>query len=332
MISASRPDEHGEEDRHPPPLPEYRERDRERARGPRVLWYGELTTRPRLLRRGTIIALAAVLWTVLFLLLPSVVLVAQAFAQRGEYGGIQWSFTLENFNRLAGYGTFGWSADMLIILARSLWIAAVTTLISLLLAYPLAFLIATRRPHTRYLLLALVMIPFCTNLVVRNYAWALMFSRQMFLAKLAAAVGIIAPDAPLYPSPMAVYVGMVSSFLPFAVLPLYTNVERMDWSMVEAAQDLYAGKWRVFRHAVLPQTIPGLAAAVILTFIPAMGTFVVPDMLGGAKYMLVGNLVQQQFESSRDQPFGAAISFALMAVTLVVLLLLRRRGTELEVA
>jgi spermidine/putrescine transport system permease protein len=119
---------------------------------------------------------------------------------------------------------------------------------------------------------------------------------------------------------------MVSSFLPFAALPLYTSVERLDWSLVEAARDLYASRWREFRHAILPQTLPGLTVAVILTFIPAMGMFVVPDLLGGARTMLVGNVIQQQFGASRDWPFGAMISLGLMALTLAGLFLLRRYG------
>jgi spermidine/putrescine transport system permease protein len=125
---------------------------------------------------------------------------------------------------------------------------------------------------------------------------------------------------------------MVSGFLPFAVLPLYTNAERLDWSIVEAAQDLYASRWRLFVHAILPQTLPGLAAAVILTFIPAMGTFVVSDILGMRKFMLIGNKIEQSFMSARDIPAGAMISLVLMLLTIIVLMLLRRHWTQAEVA
>ena len=197
-------------------------------------------------------------------------------------------------------------------------------------AYPLAFFIATRPTRTRYLWLALVVIPLCTNLVIRTYAWMLLMSQQMPLAKLAVQLRWIPPDTGLYPSSGAVYVGMISSFLPFAVLPLYTSVERLDWSIVEAASDLYADRFRVFVHGILPQTLPGLTVAIILTFIPAMGVFVVSDLLGGAKYMLVGNLIQQQFGSSRDWPFGAAISLGLMLLTLAGLFVMRRHGREVH--
>jgi spermidine/putrescine transport system permease protein len=295
-----------------------------------LIWYGELTTQRRLYWWGGVFLSLALTWLMIFLVLPSIVLMAVAFAGRGPYGELVWNFSLDNFKRLAGYGILGWSADYLLILWRSVWVATVTTAIALLLAYPLAFFIAARPPRTRYLWLALVIIPFCTNLVIRTYAWMLILAQQMPPAKLAQGLGLISSGTALYPSEFAIYIGMVSSFLPFTVMPLYTTVERLDWSIVEAAQDLYASKWRIFFHAILPQTLPGLATAIILTFIPAMGAFVVPDLLGGAKYMLVGNLIQQQFGASRDWPFGAAVSFGLMVLTLVGLFLLRARNKGRE--
>ena len=296
-----------------------------------VLWYGELTTRPKLYRRGVLVIAAAALWLLAFLVLPSLVLIAVSFATRGLYGTIDWTPTLENYNRLAGFGVFGWSANILFIAGRSIWMALVTTVFALLLAYPVAFFIAGRSARLRYVMLALVMVPFCTNMVIRVYAWKLLLDKDLPLAKLAAFMGMIPEGISLHPSTLAVYLGMVSSFLPFAILPLYTNVERIDWSIVEAAQDLYATRWSTFRNAILPQTTPGLVAAIILTFIPAMGTFVIPDLLGGSNYMLIGNLIQQQFGPSRDLPFGAAISFATMALTLLALFLIRKRIPDPEV-
>jgi spermidine/putrescine transport system permease protein len=278
--------------------------------------------------RGVTFLLVPVLWLTLFLFLPSLVLAALGFASRGPYGEIVWDFSIGNFRRLAGFGLLDWSADYLLILGRSVLVASVTTALSIILSYPLAFFIAARPPRTRYLWLTLIIIPLCTNLVIRTYAWMLLLSQQMPPARMAAWLGLIPPDTGLYPSAGAVYVGMVSSFLPFAVLPLYTSVERLDFSVVEAAHDLYAGKRRIFFHAILPQTVPGLTVALILTFIPAMGVFVVPDLLGGARYMLVGNLIQQQFGASRDWPFGAAVSLGLMLATLAGLFGLRRRDRE----
>jgi spermidine/putrescine transport system permease protein len=284
------------------------------------VWYGDLISGRKLTLRGGGLVFCASAWLIVFLLVPSVVLLALAFAQRSPYGEVVWNFTLENFKRLLGYGLGGWTGDNLRILLRSVWLALISTVLSLLLAYPLAFFIAARPRRTRYLWLALVIIPFCTNLVVRTYALMLILAR---LSPLAQQLGLVEPGMPLYPGSFAVYLGMVTSCLPFATLPLYTNVERLDWEVVEAAQDLYAGRWKIFWHAILPQTLPGLMAAIILTFIPALGAFVVPDLLGGGKVMYLGNQIQQQFSASRDWPFGAAVSFGLMLLTLIGLFALR---------
>ena len=296
--------------------------------GKLLVYYGEVSTRRRIFTRGSGYIALALIWLMVFLVLPSLRMAAMGFAERGEYGDVTWAFTLKNFQRLCGFGLLGWSSDFVWILFRSLWIGFVTTAFSVLLAYPVSFFIATRPPRTRYLWLALVVIPSCTNLVIRTCAWVPLFSSSMPLAQICQFLHIIEPGASLSPSPFAVYVGMVSCFLPFTILPLYTSVERLDWSIVEAANDLYAGKTRTFFHAILPQTLPGLSTAVILTFIPSVGVFVVPDLLGGAKYMLVGNLIQQQFFASRDWPFGAAICFGLMALTLLGLFIIRKSDDD----
>jgi spermidine/putrescine transport system permease protein len=295
-----------------------------------LVWYGELTTRQNLTKRGLVFLGGGMLWLMVFLVLPGLVLIVVSFATRGTYVQLEWNFTIENYQRLAGFSLFGWTADYIIIVLRSVWVAFVTTAISVILSYPLAFFICARPERTRYLWLTLVIIPFWTNMVIRTYAWFLILAPEMPFAKLASYIGLIPAGSPLYPNAFAVYLGMVSMFLPFVTLPLYSSVERLDWSLVEAAQDLYASKVRVFTQAILPQTLPGLSVGVILTFVPAMGMFVVPDLLGGAKYMLVGNLIQQQFGTSRDWPFGAAISMGLMVLTMISLQLYRRRSKDIE--
>ena len=295
-----------------------------------LVWYGELTTRQKLTKRGLYFLGAGMLWLMVFLVLPGLVLIVVSFASRGAYGQLEWDFTVDNYQRLAGFSLFGWTADYIIIVFRSVWVAFVTTAVSVILSYPLCFFICTRAERSRYFWLTLVIIPFWTNMVIRTYAWFLILAPELPLAKLASYVGLIPADAPLYPNAFAVYLGMVSMFLPFVTLPLYSSVERLDWALVEAAQDLYASRVRVFMQAILPQTLPGLSVGVILTFVPAMGMFVVPDLLGGAKYMLVGNLIQQQFGASRDWPFGAAISMGLMILTMISLQLYRRRGKEIK--
>ncbi|GEM48238.1 ABC transporter permease [Deinococcus cellulosilyticus] len=295
-----------------------------------LVWYGELTSAGSLRRRGLVFLLPALLWLLGFLILPGLVLIAVSFAERGTYGDIVWNLSPENYKRALGFGLFGWSPDYLLILWRSVLVAGVTSLFSVLLAYPLAFFIASRPERTRYLWLTLVIIPFWTNLVIRTYAWFLLLAPESPFVKLLASLNLVQPGDALYPSAFAVYLGMVSAFLPFVVLPLYSSVERLNWRLVEAAQDLYANPIRVFMQAILPQTLPGLTVGVILTFIPAMGMFVVPDLLGGAKYLLVGNLIQQQFGASRDWPFAAAIALGLMLMTLVALRIYRTRATEVD--
>lgn len=296
-----------------------------------IIWYGELIQPRTLIKRGALFLSPGMLWLMLFLVLPGLVLVVVSFASRGAYGELVWEFSFGNYKRLIGFGIFGWSADYIIILARSLWVAIVTTGLSVVLSYPLCFFIAKKPPRTRYLWLTIVIIPFWTNMVIRTYSWFLILAPELPLAKLAAYFDIISPGMALYPSAFAVYLGMISMFLPFVTLPLFSSVERLDWTLVEAAQDLYSSNFRTFMHAILPQTLPGLSVGVILTFVPAMGMFVVPDLLGGAKYMLVGNLIQQQFGTSRDWAFGAAISMGLMVLTLLSLYVYRRKNKDIQV-
>jgi spermidine/putrescine transport system permease protein len=293
-----------------------------------VIWYGELAGSRRLTLRGLALISLPLAWIAVMLVAPLAAMALWAFASRGPLGDIQWTWTLDNFRRLAGWDVFGWTGAYLAIFGRTVLVAAVTTVLSVAISYPLAFFIATRRPVARYLLLTLVIIPFCTNLVIRTYAWMLMLGNQMPFARLAQWLGLIEPAKALYPSAFALYVGMVTNSLPFAVLPLYTNVEKLDWGIVEASQDLYARPLRTFLHAILPQTLPGLSTAVILTFIPALGAFVIPDILGGGKSWLLGNLIQHQFGVSRDFPFGAAVSLVLTLLTLVAFALGRGKGEE----
>jgi spermidine/putrescine transport system permease protein len=297
----------------------------------RILWRGEMTTQTSLLRKGLAYLFGGVSWLMIFLVLPGLLFVGVSFATRGDHGELLWKFTIENYQRLMGFSLFGWTPDYLLILWRSVEVAFVTTLVSVILSYPLSFFIASRPAKSRYVWLTLVIVPFWTNMVIRTYAWFYLLSPELPLAKFAIYLGLIPEGTPLYPNAIAVYLGMVSVFLPFVVLPLYSSVERLDWALVEAAQDLYSSKFRVFTQAILPQTAPGLSVGIILTFVPAMGTFVVPDLLGGAKYMLVGNLIQQQFGSSRDWPFGAAVSLGLMVLTMISLQIYSRKGKEIEI-
>ncbi len=295
-----------------------------------LLWHGEMTTQRALTRRGLSFLSSGIFWLSAFLILPSLIFIVLSFAERGVYGEVIWNFSFDNYKRLAGFSTFGWTPDYLLILGRSVVVSLITTLVSILLSYPLTFFIASRPARNRFVWLVILIIPFWTNIVIRTYAWFLLLSPELPFARLAAFLGFIPDGSSLYPSAFAVYIGMISDYLPFLALPLYSSVERMDWALVEAAQDLYASRFRVFMQAILPQTAPGLTVGIILTLVPTMATFVVPDLLGGAKYMLVGNLIQQQFGTSRDWPFGAAISMALMLLTLLSMRIYRRKGNKVD--
>ncbi len=297
----------------------------DRPDGSYTVFHGGLVKKKTLSRRAISFVSPGLLWSLLFLVIPCLALFVVSFASRGDFGQIEWTFTWDNLKQLAGFGFFGWSADNLLIVWRSIVVAVVTTFLCVVLSYPLAFFLSSRPDKSRTVWLTLLLIPFWTNLVIRTYAWFLALAPTMPLARFLANIGAMAPGTPLYPSTFAVYLGMVSMFLPFVALPLYTAVEKMDWSLVEAVKDLYGSHWRVFRHAVLPQTLPGLSVGVTLTLVPAMGMFVVPDMLGGSRYMLIGNLIQQQFGTSRNWPLGAALSLVLMLLTLSALMASRRR-------
>jgi len=267
-------------------------------------------------------------WVTLFLFLPLLGIIAISFISRGEYGELVWEFTFDNFKRFAGFGVFGFEPLYPKIILRSLVMAAGTTAICTLTALPLTFFIAGLQGRRRQFALMLVVIPFWTNLLIRTYAWQIVFSASGWLSQGAAAIGLIQAGEGLYPGPFAVFVGLTCDFLPFLALPLYASVEKIDWSLAEAASDLGANGWNVFRHALLPQITPGLSAGAILVFIGATGQFVIPDLLGGAKTVLLGNAIQQQFGLSRDWPFGSAIACLTMVLVMAGLWLFRRTAGE----
>lgn len=288
---------------------------------------GKLTTRSRMRKFGLLLTGPGMLWLLVFLLLPTIFLLVMAFAERGSYGTINWTFSFDNVKKLLGFSSFGWAADNLVILWRSFKIAVVTTLLCLAIGLPMAFWIGAHSKKVSTLLLALVMVPSCTNLVIRTYAWMILLGTQMPPTWLARTLGFIGEAESLYPGTFAVYIGMVSCMLPFAVLPLYTSVERLDWGIVEASRDLYAGPIRTFYHGILSQMMPGIVASVVLTLVPTLGMYVVSDLLGGAKFILIGNLIQQQFFGmALDWPFGAMLGIVLIISSVLSLVVFQKTG------
>ncbi len=281
-------------------------------------------------------------WLIVFFFLPLILVFAISFGQRGTYGGVKWVLNLENYLRF-------FDPLYLRIFGRSVFIALATTVICLLVGYPLAYFIANRPPRWRNGLLLFLMIPFWTNFLVRTYAWLLLLRDaglinlfwtgplHNLLAQLALVVplpiwgpllNVTSTPLKLFATDGAIIIGLVYAWLPDMVLPCYAAIERLDYSLVEAAQDLYANRLKSFLRVILPLTMSGIVAGSVLVFIPSLGAYVTPDLLGGAKSIMIGNVIYSQFMSARDYPFGSAISFVLMAVMLVGTLIYFRMGKE----
>jgi spermidine/putrescine transport system permease protein len=261
----------------------------------------------------------AILWLVALFFIPLLVIGVISFLSRGDYGELQLPLTLENYKRLLGFGGLGFDWLYPVILLRSVLLGAATVFFCLICGLPIAFFISSLAARWKTIALMLMVIPFWTNLLIRTYAWQILLAPESWLTRAVHAIGFGVAGEPLYPSAFAVMIGMICDFLPFFVLPLYASVEKIDWTFAEAAADLGANRLNVFRHAVLPQIAPGLVAGIVLVFLPATGQFVIPDLLGGAKTVMLGNVIQQQFGQSRDWPFGAAISFVALALVMMAL-------------
>lgn len=263
-------------------------------------------------------------WAVLVSLMvaPLSIVLAYSLLTRSPYGSIAKPWTLDNYSRLADSLYFA-------IFLRSVWIAAAATALCLLLGFPLA-LFLSRSGKRKNLYLTLVILPFWTSFLIRTYSWMFLLRDTGLINSILLRLGLIHHPLPLLYNYGAVLLGLVYAYLPFAVLPIYATLERLDPSLLEASADLGARPWQTLLRITLPLAAPGFLAASVLIFIPCLGAYLTPDLLGGGKTVLIGNLINNQFTTARDWPFGSAASLALMAVVLLLLLLgLRRRGEAL---
>jgi spermidine/putrescine transport system permease protein len=271
-------------------------------------------------RRGFLMALPAYAYLALFFALPLVIVSVYSFATRNRSGGTDLTgWNLDSYARLA-------EPVVRTVVLRSLWIAILTTLICLVIGYPFAYYLTTRSPLVRGLMIVFVMIPFWSNFLVRNYAWRVLLGKDGLVSNAFEAVGLGAREY-LF-TPTAVLIGLVYGFLPFMILPLYASIERIDGSLMEASRDLYASGWQTFRKVLLPLSMPGVVAGSILVFVPSLGAYVTPEILGGAKTTLLGSYIVTQFLTARNWPVGAALSFMLMAVMLSATLVYFRSGAR----
>jgi len=257
----------------------------------------------------------------LLFFVPMLIVATYSFLSRGAYGGVMWPWTLENYTRVFDplYAEIFW---------RSIWVAALSTLLCFVLGFPLALFIGRSASH-KTLLLNLVMLPFWTSFLIRTYAWMFLLRDTGLINSGLEALHLIREPLPLLFNWEAVILGLVYGYLPFMVLPLYATLEKLDPGLLDAAADLGARPWGVLWRVIVPLSKPGIIAGVLLVFVPCLGAYLTPDLMGGGKTVMVGSLVQNQFTTARDWPFGAAVSLLLMTVVLVVTLSLRRSSDEL---
>ncbi|MFJ9499152.1 ABC transporter permease [Brevibacillus centrosporus] len=261
-----------------------------------------------------LLALPALLWLGALFVLPMLLIVMLSFLKRGTYGQVVYEFTANNYIRIVDplYGQIFWDTFVVAIL---------TTVLSILFGYPLSYYISRLERSKQQIWLLLVMIPFWINFLVRSYAWVIILRSQGVVNTILQSLGIISEPLPLLYNSGSVMLGMVYTLVPFMVLPIYVSLEQMDRRKLEAAYDLGATPWKAFWHVTLPMTKSGVVTGSILVFVSSIGMFVVPDVMGGAKSALMGNVIQNQFLSARDWPFGSALSIVLMLLSMLLILL-----------
>ena len=287
------------------------------------------TRRPGLL--GWLLMTPMLLWLVAFVVAPTFILLVYSFCQRDDLGEVVYVFTWDNYRRIffdSDTGEFG--TTYFTVFIRSIVYAGLTTIICLVIGYPVAWFIGRAPEGRRNLLLTLVMIPFWTSFLIRTYAWITILSTNGLLNGFLLYTHLIAEPFEMLYTPGAVVLGLVYSYLPFLILPVYGSVEKLDNSLVEAAFDLGAGPVRAFQKVILPLTQPGIVAGVLLVFIPALGMFAITQLMGGGTDPTIGEVIQNQFMQARDWPFGSALGMTLVVLFAVAFWFTSRRQGAVE--
>ncbi|MBI1622433.1 ABC transporter permease [Aquamicrobium zhengzhouense] len=267
---------------------------------------------------------------------PLFVMFAYSFMEKGDYGDVKFGiFSLDGWSsvllaRDIFDDTLGFADAHLTIFWRSISLSFYTTLLTLFFGFPTAYFIATRPATSREIWVFLVTIPFWTNLLIRTFAMQQVIRNEGLVNTALISVGIIDRPLQIMNTDVAILLGMTYVYLPLMVLPLYASIEKLDFKLVEAGYDLYASRWQVLRRIVIPLVKPGIVAGSILVFIPSLGAYVIPRVLGGGKSMMLGNLIELQFGAGRNWPLGAAISITLMALVMIALLIYVRNVSRTE--
>ena len=283
----------------------------------------ELPRRNPVTRRWLALSPAIVVVSI-FMILPMIILLVFSFMEADPYGGVDPGFTTEAYVQILYERDFD---DLLIfdpvylnIIGRSVLLALLATIGCLVLGLPVAYFIARQSSRTQSLLLYLITIPFWTNLLVRTYAWILLLSSDGVIEQPLKFLGLIDESLDMMYTNGAVAVGLIYSYLPLMVLPIYASLEKLDFRLIEAAHDLYADRFRVARYVIFPLAAPGIVAGCILVLVPSLGAFIAPDLLGGGKKLMLGSLIQVQFASARNWPFGSAVAICLLALVMMMLM------------
>jgi len=270
-------------------------------------------------RTGWLLLAPLVLWALAFVVAPAAIMLVYSFAQRGTLGGVVPGFSLDSYRSVV-------DPVYLQIVIRSIAYAGLTTAICLAAGYPVAYLIGRADPRWRNLLLMAVMVPFWTSFLIRTYAWVTILKSEGLFNSLLVQLQLIAEPLELLYTPGAVVLGLVYTFLPFMILPIYSSVEKLDGALIEAALDLGAGPLRAFSRVIVPLTSPGIAAGVLLVFVPSLGIYAVNDILGGGRVDMIGNIIENQFKgNARNWPFGAALGTTLLVSFAVIYWFVNRR-------
>ena len=273
--------------------------------------------------RAWLLLAPMVAWLVLFVVVPTAILFVYSFCERDEVGRVLYSFTLDNYRRV-------FDPVYLRIFTRSIGYAGLTTVICIVVGYPVAYCIGRAREEWRQRLLLLVMVPFWTSFLIRTYAWITILKQEGLLNGFLRQLSPDATPFDLLYTPTAVVIGLVYAYLPFMILPIFGSVEKLDGALIEAAHDLGAGPLRVFSSVIIPLTMPGIAAGTLLVFVPAVGMFAITDLMGGARVPLIGNVIQNQFLQARDWPFGAALGAVFMGLFAVTYWIMLKLGAQDE--
>ncbi|MFV0472648.1 MAG: ABC transporter permease [Pikeienuella sp.] len=294
---------------------------------------GEIAAKRELARRNWLLSSPALAILILGASGPLLIVLIYSFLKPGEYSGVEWSFSIDAwigifFQRDIFDDTLSLADAHLSILWRSARLSILTTIITFTLGFPTAWFIATRPQNERGLWLFLVTIPFWTNLLIRTFAIMEVIRNQGILNSALIGLGLIEQPIQILYTDTAVLIGMAYVYLPLMVLPLYAAIDRFDFRLAEAGYDLYANRWRVLRRVVLPIVRPGIVAGSILVFVPSLGAYVTPRVLGGGKNMMIGNFIELQFGQGRNWPLGASLSMLLLLIVMVALLAYVRVSTK----